>query len=479
MSQPSIFVSYAWKAEEELGLVDKLEKAFQENGIHLNRDKHLEYKDSITEFMGHLARADCIIVVLSKAYLESENCMWELLTIHQNGEFRKRVFPLVLEGTRINKAEDRGAFLGFWDQKIANLKTQILGLDPIYTTSIHESLDMYAEIRRGIDKQMALLGDMNSLTQDFHFETNFAILLTKIREQFPIFAKPESDQAASEKFRQKVHSILNEEIERPVCRQLKDALISESRQADGIRALENSCQQENNGLEQAVKWLYSATKKTLRGMIDRNAGDQEQERFFGAAQNILGWLILLSVNDHWLGKNQKLFQNSNKSIRIDLPARTDAAIEIVLSRYKQVPARFEVNQTGSAVYGRHTMDTTLPESGWGRETAWQDIKLTIWNRLFKETRSRPLSEQETQRLRTLLEFRSDEGNNYYFTIRPSDEQSPLSRQEIVEKFREELPALKLIGIGFEGEQPVLLASEINLEVLIMEFLNIRRAGYDY
>ncbi|MGH8550419.1 MAG: hypothetical protein ACRERU_17830, partial [Methylococcales bacterium] len=260
---------------------------------------------------------------------------------------------------------------------------------------------------------------------------------------------------------------------------LKDALISETHQNDVIRALENSCRQEKSGLEQAVKWLYSATKRTLRGMIDRNAGDQEQERFFDAAQTILGWLILLSVNDHWLGKNQGLFQNNNKSIRIDIPARTDAAIEIVLSRYHQVPARFAVNQTGSAVYGRHAMDTALPETGWGRETAWQEIKLTIWNCLFKENRSKPLSEQETQRLKALLEFRSEEGSNYYFTIKPSDEQSPLSRQDIGAKFREELPALKLISIGLEGEQSVLLASEIKLEVLIMEFLNLRKTGYDY
>ncbi|MCI0734635.1 MAG: toll/interleukin-1 receptor domain-containing protein [Methylococcaceae bacterium] len=478
MPEHSIYVSYAWKAEAERGVVDALEKIFEANGIRLNRDRNLGYKDSIKDFMEKLGKGDFVVVVLSEAYLKSQYCMSELIEIHGNGEFHQRVFPVLLEGTRIDRAKDRLPFIRFWEDEYADLERQTKEGSLRRIDGIHDDLNLYSNIRDSIDRLLDILGDMNSLTEDVHVGTNFEALVNQIKAKIPSLADYESDQAGSEKFRQKVLSMLNQEIDRAVCRQLKDGLIDVTGQDDVIRALEKSCQQEKNGLEQAVKWLYSATKRTLRAMRDKNPNDPEQERFFGAAQTILGWLILLSVNDHWFGKNRGLFQDDNKSIRIELPVRTDAAIEIVLSRTKQVPARFEANPTGSAVYGRHAMGTASPESGWSQDTAWQEIKLTVWNRLFKETRSKPLSEQDTQTLQGLLKFRSEEGSNYYFTIRPSDEKSPLNRQEIVAKFREELPALKLISIGLVGEQPVLLASEIDLGVLIMEFLNLRRIGDD-
>lgn len=478
MDQPSIFVSYAWEAENECKVVDSLEKALNASGIQLNRDIHLQFKDSITGFMDALGRADCIVVVLSKPYLESKNCMSELLAIHENGEFRQRVFPIVLEGTKIYDAENRIPYLKYWNQKTDDLKSQMSDLDPTHTKSIHESLDLYADIRRGIDGLMDILGDMNTPTREVHVETNFQTLIAKIKEKFPNCGATTPDENTEEEFRELVRSNLKSEIERKVCEQFQQALCNEIGQSDIVQALENSCRNKKGGLEQAIGWLYSATKKTLKDLFDR--GSTDQDRFFGAAETILGWLILLSVNDHWFGKNRAIFEDGAKNIRMDIPVQADTSIEIVLSRYNQVPALFEINETGSAAFGRNVLDTAVPEAGWGKEANWQEIKLSIWNWLFTESRSKHLSVAETRRLQGVLEFRNkEEGNNYYFTIKSIDQNNPLSNQDILAKFREELPALRLISIGVEGGESVLLASEIGLEVLIMEFLNLRRTGYEH
>ena len=77
-AEKEIFISYAWGGESE-EIVNQLDQAFQDKGITIIRDKrNLDYKGRIKEFMERIGRGKCIIVVISKKYLESENCMFEL-----------------------------------------------------------------------------------------------------------------------------------------------------------------------------------------------------------------------------------------------------------------------------------------------------------------------------------------------------------------------------------------------------------------
>ncbi len=63
-------------------VVDQLEKALSTSGIALIRDRNeVKYKDSIHAFMERIGRGKCIVVVLSKGYLESTSCMFELTEI--------------------------------------------------------------------------------------------------------------------------------------------------------------------------------------------------------------------------------------------------------------------------------------------------------------------------------------------------------------------------------------------------------------
>ena len=472
MGQPSIFVSYAWKAENGKQVVDSIEKALEEKGIRLNRDIHLKYKDSIKAFMDALARGDGIIVVLSKPYLQSENCMKELLAIYEKGEFRKRVFPLVLKGTRIYTARGRIPYIKYWDKQVADLNNEMSDLTRPYTRSISASLDLYADIRRSIDRLMDILGDMNVLTKDVHSETDLKFLIEAIQSEFPELAENEKERDATQQFKQKIRSILNEEIERSVCRDLKNALATQCGNPNVVQALENSCQRTGGGLEQAIEWLYQATLTALRGMRDNNIGELDRRQVWEASTTILGWLVLHSINDHWFDENKIRLQTSASNIRIDIPARTNVAIEIILSRNNERPAEFVTNESGSKVFGGRAMDNAIPEFGWSSNTGWEQIKLTVWNHTWGETRSKLLDADETEKLKSVIRFRSRHEGDYYFTISPSDRQNPLNSEQIQQLFARELPELKLIVINPDGNESALLASEIDLEVLISEFLQI-------
>ena len=102
-----IFISYSWR-EESKKIADELDAAFQAKGITITRDmRDVKYKDRIKLFMENLGRGKCVIVIISKAYLESENCMFELLQIAKHGEFYDRIFPIVLSDAKIYKPIDR------------------------------------------------------------------------------------------------------------------------------------------------------------------------------------------------------------------------------------------------------------------------------------------------------------------------------------------------------------------------------------
>lgn len=112
-----VFVSYAWTKESE-DIVDQIENALQERDIALIRDvKVLKYKDRIRSFMQRLGSGKCVVVIISKPYLESESCMFELVEIARHGDMDRRVFPLVLADAKIHDTLGCLTYVEFWSER--------------------------------------------------------------------------------------------------------------------------------------------------------------------------------------------------------------------------------------------------------------------------------------------------------------------------------------------------------------------------
>jgi len=172
-----VFVSYAW-ADDSTTIVDKLQEAFKGRDIALVRDKNdMRYKDSIRDFMERIGRGKCIVVVLSKKYLESTSCMFEMTEIADRGDMRDRVFPIVLEDAKIHNALDRVRYIKFWEQKREELDAGMKEVGGENLQGIREELDLFAKIRNTIAQIVDILSDMNAFTPDQHQGSNFSSLL--------------------------------------------------------------------------------------------------------------------------------------------------------------------------------------------------------------------------------------------------------------------------------------------------------------
>jgi GTPase SAR1 family protein len=178
-----VFVSYAWGGESD-AIVDKLEEALTGRGIIFIRDRsEVGYKDSILDFMKRLGRGKCIVVVLSKKYIESKSCMFELTEVADSGAFRDRVFPIVLDDANVDDPVAQVEYVRLWESRIKQLNAALKEVNQEDLEGVREQLDLYAKIRRTITQLMKILRDMNALTTQSHLRSKFDTLTRAIEAQ--------------------------------------------------------------------------------------------------------------------------------------------------------------------------------------------------------------------------------------------------------------------------------------------------------
>lgn len=180
MSNPEVFLSYAWGGESET-IVNELDNAFQQKGILLIRDKRdLGFKGVISEFMQKIGEGKAVVAVISDKYLKSPYCMFELLEIYRNLNFQKRIFPIVMEDANIFDPIPRLQYLKYWQDKKKELDDAItqFGMDAI--TVIGDDYKMYKKIFDNYGEIINILKDINSLSQNMHRANNFEALTNAV-----------------------------------------------------------------------------------------------------------------------------------------------------------------------------------------------------------------------------------------------------------------------------------------------------------
>ncbi len=175
-SQPEreVFISYAWN-EESKKVAAELNRAFQYEGIRIVQDQRdLGFKGDIRGFMEGIGRGRCVVVILSDKYLQSENCLFELLEIAKHGDFADRVFPVVLDSARIYKPLDRIRYVQYWEKQIADLDEALKSVSAANQQGFRDDIDLYTQIRAELPRLADILKNMNALTPEAHQESGYA-----------------------------------------------------------------------------------------------------------------------------------------------------------------------------------------------------------------------------------------------------------------------------------------------------------------
>jgi len=196
--EQAVFISYAWGGESE-ETVNQIEQALQQRGLKIIRDKRdLGYKGSISAFMERISLGNCVIVVISDKYLRSPNCMFELVEIAEGKQFHDRIFPIVLSNAEIYDPIRRLEYVKHWELKRGELAQAMKEVDPANLQGIREDMDLYDRIRDKISGLTSILKDMNTLTPDFHRNSDFSEIYAGIeRRMAEASGQPKSETGES------------------------------------------------------------------------------------------------------------------------------------------------------------------------------------------------------------------------------------------------------------------------------------------
>jgi hypothetical protein len=167
---PRVYVSHAWGDDTLEGqrrglLVDQLCEALKAGGIDFRIDREqVKPGDRISAFMNAIASGEVVIIILSRKYLESEYCMYELNGIWKQASqdderFLQRVIPLTLPDAKLKGTEDLFTISQYWNQRWQKLK-ELISLDPETTGEmVFAKCKAVQEFAQQIGTILALLSD--------------------------------------------------------------------------------------------------------------------------------------------------------------------------------------------------------------------------------------------------------------------------------------------------------------------------------
>lgn len=154
-----IFVSYCQKDSSYIDLMDSY---FENKNVTLHRDiRDISQWKSIKEYMQTIRNTDYAVLLISDKYLKSFNCMYEVLEVMKEQNYKNRIFPAVLE-TRIYDASCRVEYVKYWQDKYKELNIQMSQIDMVNASGLIDDLKRTQNIAASMSEFLSLVSDMNN-----------------------------------------------------------------------------------------------------------------------------------------------------------------------------------------------------------------------------------------------------------------------------------------------------------------------------
>lgn len=160
-----VYITYNWQKRSDR-LVDSFCDALTNNDISYIRDKvNCTYNVNIKQFMDSIRDGRIVVVVFSKPYMKSKNCMYELTGVMEHDDYINRLLPIVVD-TKVRSRVFFKEIVKHWHDEIEKLEKYITdlnkiepGMDETYQLELAEMkliLTLLPKIKAYVDWQNAL-----------------------------------------------------------------------------------------------------------------------------------------------------------------------------------------------------------------------------------------------------------------------------------------------------------------------------------
>lgn len=97
IKRTKVFISYNHATVELAEIIEKNIKGTYGFRVEISRDTQLEYRDNIDQFMQSIKKNDVIISLITKKYLESEACMYEVTELMRDEDYFKKLAFIIID----------------------------------------------------------------------------------------------------------------------------------------------------------------------------------------------------------------------------------------------------------------------------------------------------------------------------------------------------------------------------------------------
>ena len=160
INKAEVFLSYCQKNDQ---IADGIEQYFKPfNNINIHRDKiDIGSWESIKAYMQSIPEMDFTILLISKEYLESSNCMYEILEVMRDRSYREKIFPAVID-TSIYTPSGRAWYVKYWQDEYIKLNEALSGISTANLGRLSDDLKRIQDIASNVAIFLDTVADMNN-----------------------------------------------------------------------------------------------------------------------------------------------------------------------------------------------------------------------------------------------------------------------------------------------------------------------------
>lgn len=155
-SKPTVFISFQHQSSN---FVDSLEKKLSADAETLRFEDGVLAWGSFKEFMKSIRDQDFAVLVISEEYLQSEACMYEVVQLMQDANWKDKTMFAIMPNVALFDSKKRTSHIKFWNEKVKMMSDDIEGLPELSISAQREDLSRIKEIENSIGAFLSVVAD--------------------------------------------------------------------------------------------------------------------------------------------------------------------------------------------------------------------------------------------------------------------------------------------------------------------------------
>lgn len=194
-----VYISYSWANINNPDIekpVEELCARLESADIYYRRDKTnlAPYRHEIEEAEKEIGNGAFVIVVLSEKYLKSLHCLYELHCVMQHEDWKKRVYPIILDA---ELSEDIPLYFEFLDNKKVDIKHKKIVNEQPLNSAEKKFLDLIDNYKKNLSDFKVFLEDYSMFFDEVQYDEIINQLKAHVSEYSPKSPASDSRQRSS------------------------------------------------------------------------------------------------------------------------------------------------------------------------------------------------------------------------------------------------------------------------------------------